>query len=540
VGRRRVKAGAIVALSVTALLLRLLPAQASGFDYLTAFVGSSHPTSWQMMGDFHGDLNCNGNSQEFEDLVSTNSGGDICGSPHAVAGPIGTNTNDVRYAGIQGGPQTGNGSCCAQGYWNGTTNYMQFGAASPADNDWAVCIWLLPTNVHAFGDQAGVWSNGLKQSGDEAVGSVNIVTLDNWAHIGVYKGLGNVGDRSWGAESQVIVSVPFTAPGGGQVLGKWSQLCVEYAPPGTAAGQAHDLYPNDDAGGAVIAFWINDGAADHPQAIAGGLPQLAPQSADNRYSQFTFTYNLGAVWGLGVWGGATGLNFQKSSPAPAITQGTTNNMCPTQSGQQVSCSVYDHRPWPAILWESAYGLFKAGENGSGNNALPGANATCDTGSVGPLSGKCKALIPPIPLSDCSSPGSIWNIGADIGYGLCQLGNVITTVIDGVITGLNYIIDLFEPSSSLFDPITLLATEIGNKVPFAYAKQFGEGWIASFGAGSASGNVTVASSGGHSFGFDLGGSSFAVLDPFRTLIAGIIYASGAASLFYIVKHELANA
>jgi hypothetical protein len=200
------------------------------------------------------------------------------------------------------------------------------------------------------------------------------------------------------------------------------------------------------------------------------------------------------------------------------------------------CGTNGVNGWPLRLWSG---------NGSGSD-LPSnvgvpppppsaRGVTCAPGTdFGPISHECKWLIPTIGKFDCQAPGSIWNIGADIGYGLCNLGNVFVACINGVIGALNYVVDLLEPSGSLTQPIGQLWAVVSSKAPFAYAIGTVDGLTTAFAApASTSQTVTI---GPMSFNpLALG----AQLGPYNAIMTACVVALGAFGIYRMVKADLAG-
>jgi hypothetical protein len=531
----RVVVAAVLALGVS-VLTTLTDASASGFDYLSTYVGPSQPDRWFMFGDFQtaqGGCHGGGNSNEFEDLVSTVRYGDFCGNATQVAGPLGAGSVDVRYAGLAIQAAGGNyGSSC-----NGTgasacleLSLNAGGFGNPGVwRQTANCVWVLPSSTAVM----TLYMGGVGDSGP-AAGTVMLDSTDHWDTMGITV----VGDGN-GGQANASTSTRHALPPGLTPAGLWSQVCVVWS---------GDWGPSNSSfsGSGSVSVWVDGGNSGQPNLT------YSPSTPVAGYSGRGFVAELDsagdAVWGYGMW--ESNATFFSPVNASSIASHAPNGQCysPT-NGSLVNCLSFQGDTWPYVLWSGAFGLNAGGLNGTGistSTTNSGWGGTTSSGGVpcsgaatqAPLSGDCKLQVPKLAQTDCSQYSlSITDVGADVSWLSCQLGDVFKSAINGVIYGVDAIIDLIEPGPNIFNPITALLGTLQTHAPFGYL----------YGAVDAVGNMFSASSQSPNLSVTLWGRTIPVhvsdamqwLVPYRTVMAAGIYVTTAGAVIQSVRKRFAT-
>lgn len=226
-----------------------------------------------------------------------------------------------------------------------------------------------------------------------------------------------------------------------------------------------------------------------------------------------------SAWGLGWWQGSAAAWL--GTPC-----GSTNPICAGGGN-----TVNGNPAYPAMLLYTAQ--------------VPTVTApipqpvvgACPSGtSKGGISAECKFLIPTMSANDCTAPSSIWDIGSDIGYGLCELGDVFIVGINGVISGLNYLVDLIEPGPSATQPFSGLWQALQTHVPFSYVANTVSALTTAI--GTAGSTHAIVHFPGSATGIDLTSamSSLGVID---VPMAGVFLAGVAVDFMHRVRDDVSE-
>ncbi len=497
IGARKVRAAGLVGLAVVVMVARALPVAADTTDYFHNTVGPSSADHWYPIGDrLPSPLTC---------TWSCAGAAGTTGGVDAVTGRTNQTDGDDVYTTIDGPfsgdplypraavehPQTGScGGCAFNSY---SILPMHYPGVS---RSYAWAVWVRPDP--AVGARIHMFSTGLQ---------CNPGCVD--ANGSIYVNLPSAGQVCFGV-------VGGQGACGGITTAAW-HLLVLYQQPEVGGGSADlELFvdKSEPIGSRLVGAVSGAGSWQQPQGPGATTPTCASEQGNS------FDADC-AVWGWGEWSGANADNL----------------VVPCRSGATPICSA----PPDSAADSYVTYLFL----GVGGTALPTGIAPvvpapngvgqCTGGtSYGPLSGECKFLIPTLATFDCTAPSSIWDIGSDIGYGLCELGNVFVTALDSSITGLNYLVDLIEPGLSVTSPVTDLWSEAQSRAPFSYAVSVVSGITTAFGAAAqAPTPITI-----NGLRIDPLGMA-AYLGQWNLVMSGCVAGAGAYMIFRMVKKDLAG-
>jgi hypothetical protein len=278
-------------------------------------------------------------------------------------------------------------------------------------------------------------------------------------------------------------------------------------------------------GAGNLSLWYGDVR----QHSVGGITAWTHSSDDFGWATrfATSTWDAG-FYGIGDWTGAaaTALMPGCASSTAGLCAGGTLGLVWVNSGGEL----------PQIAPPEG--------GGPGSSAGTGSlNGQCQT--AGFLSGKCKYQLHPIdliPLSDCSGYSlSITDVGGDVQWLTCNLGNVAKAIgnvgiaaLNALILAANVVIDLVLPADNALDPLRAFQADLDTRAPFSYLLDAAAVLPHVFDGGSASPDLSLTFM-GHSVPVHLA-LVLAYVQPYRSLLVALLYVSTAFIVWRSVRRS----
>jgi hypothetical protein len=416
--------------------------------------------------------------------------GNLCSPIAATAGPFPSDPNDPTPAAT--GTQIGINGSAAQ--------------RSPSPSSFQVTFWWRPGAGFHSGTRFNLWGSQAYYASGHLLndsGGLYLNTTDDAATLH----FGQVGGTDhW---------FPFAAPYG---LTQWQMITLSLK-----AGVLSVYIGSTQLQDSVLpaAGWGNSGSH-------GGGAQLSfAQDLNGTGSAF---------WGYGEWFGHA---------ADAITSQCDHSGGVSDTGQPIANLCVGNGSYLQIL-----------QLGVGSGQLPqvnGAPTSSGSGTIngvcvtkGVISGACKYQIPSagyMALSDCSGKSlSVTDLGGDVDWLACNLGNTLRAIanvgigaLNAVIFGLNALIDLVLPSDHWLDPVTAVYPTLQDHSPFSYMVGIAALLPGIFTAGATSPDLSFTFL-GHTvaapFSVPLG-----FVQPYRPLLVALLYVATAFILYRSIRRSL---